>query len=65
MLIPLSQIRKVFDEIHQSSLSGGTTIWIFVSYDADSICSCIILSNILKNESILHKIVPIQGYAEL
>ena len=62
MLISLENISSVFDRIHDDSLGDGTTVWIFVSYDTDSICSSIIFSNILKSENILYKIIPISGW---
>jgi len=65
MLIPLSSIVKVFEDIHQNSLNFGTTVWILVSYDTDSICASIILTSILKSEGILYKIIPIRGYREI
>ena len=65
MLIQIGDISKVFEKIHKDSLGSGTTIWILVSYDTDSLCAVNILTKILKVESILYKIIPITGYTEM
>jgi len=44
MLIPLNEIRLVYEKITKKSLEGGTTVVIFCSYEVDSLCACHILS---------------------
>jgi len=65
MLIPLHEIRIVFEKISKKSLDGGTSVVILCSYDVDSLCATQILTGLLKNEGIIYKIIPVSGYSDL
>lgn len=39
MLIPLHEIRIIFEKISKKSLNGGTSVVILCSYDVDSLCA--------------------------
>jgi len=44
MLIPLHEIRIVFEKISKKSLDGGTSVVILCSYEIDSLCATQILT---------------------
>ena len=44
MLLPLSEIRLIFEKITKKSIEGGTTVVILCSYEVDSICAVYILT---------------------
>lgn len=44
MLLPLSEIRLIFEKITKKSIDGGTTVVILCSYEVDSLCSVYILT---------------------
>ena len=44
MLIPLHEIRIVFEKISKKSLDGGTSVVILCSYEVDSLCAVQILT---------------------
>ncbi|KAJ2634932.1 DNA replication initiation factor cdc45 [Coemansia sp. RSA 1286] len=45
--------------------SQGTSVLIFAATDGDSICALRILTDLLKRDSIGHKIVPVSNYREI
>ncbi|KAJ1534589.1 hypothetical protein HK096_003707 [Nowakowskiella sp. JEL0078] len=58
--------RDVYISIKGSALPpGSSTVLIFVANDLDALCSCKLLSSLLKSDSIAHEIVPISGFREL
>jgi len=65
MLIPLHEIRIVFEKISKKSLDGGTSVVIFCSYEVDSLCATRILTGLLKSEGIIYKVIPVSGYTNL
>ncbi|KAJ2782103.1 DNA replication initiation factor cdc45 [Coemansia javaensis] len=44
---------------------AGTSVVVFASADADSLCALRILTALLKRDAIGHKIVPVTSYAEV
>jgi hypothetical protein len=44
MLIPLADIKIIFDKLLKRSAGTGETVVILVSFDVDSLCAAIILS---------------------
>ncbi|KAI8323406.1 CDC45-like protein [Martensiomyces pterosporus] len=47
------------------STTGGTSVLIFVSMDADALCALRILIALLKRDTIGHKIIPVNNYADI
>ncbi len=60
MLIPLHEIRIIFDKIAKKSLDGGTSVVILCSYEVDSLCAV----QILTVDIIFWLKIKIVGFAE-
>ncbi|KAI8057935.1 CDC45 family [Syncephalis plumigaleata] len=60
-----TQLALAYDNIKRQALNGYCTVAIFVAPDADALCACRILVNLLTNDFISHKVVPVAGYTDL
>ncbi|KAJ1902554.1 DNA replication initiation factor cdc45, partial [Coemansia sp. IMI 209127] len=60
-----------YEEAYQKILAGAhqtnhtTTLLVFASIDADSICGLRILTSLLKRDSIGHKVIPVTNYQDI
>ncbi|KAJ2461621.1 DNA replication initiation factor cdc45, partial [Coemansia sp. RSA 2424] len=54
--------RRLLDGAAQTS---GTSVLIFASIDVDAICALRLLTTLLKRDSIGHKIIPVNNYADI
>ena len=62
MLIPLNNFKKVYENIINQALEAekeGTTIYIFISNDSDSLCALKMIKTLLKHNEALHTCIPI------
>ncbi|KTW30903.1 DNA replication initiation factor CDC45 [Pneumocystis jirovecii RU7] len=65
MFIRRSNYADAYSRIKVASLSGSCTVLIFVALDVDALCACKMLSTLMKQDFISHKIQPISGYQDL
>ncbi|KAJ2557606.1 DNA replication initiation factor cdc45 [Coemansia sp. RSA 1933] len=60
-----------YEEAYQRILAGAhhasstTTLLVFASIDADSICGLRILTSLLKRDSVGHKVIPVTNYQDI
>ncbi|KAJ2746858.1 DNA replication initiation factor cdc45 [Coemansia sp. BCRC 34301] len=48
-----------------ASHTSGTSVLIFASTDVDSVCALRLLTTLLKRDSVGHKIIPVNNYADI
>ena len=67
MLIEMADLEQMYLEIKASALEdgGGITVLILVAPDCDALCTCRILSSLLKSDRIQYKIKPVAGYSDI
>lgn len=65
MFLPRSLISTLYLNLQQTSHSLSPPVIILVALEPDALCSCQILTRLLKRDFIPHKIKPIAGYGDL
>ncbi|KAJ2394984.1 DNA replication initiation factor cdc45 [Coemansia sp. RSA 2559] len=66
--IPASRYEEAYQKIlagAQHQTNHTTTLLVFASIDADSICGLRILTSLLKRDSIGHKVIPVTNYQDI
>ncbi|KAJ3109527.1 hypothetical protein HDU97_005184 [Phlyctochytrium planicorne] len=64
--VPLTHLKEAYTRIKQvASTSGTTSIVVFVTADADSLCALKILLRLFKSDCISYLVVPVAGLDEL
>ncbi|KAJ1664239.1 DNA replication initiation factor cdc45 [Coemansia sp. RSA 1813] len=57
--------QRIVDGAHQSTSASSTTLLVFASIDADSICGLRILTSLFKRDAIGHKVIPVTNYQDI
>lgn len=65
MLWPHANLNEVYDNIKEQSLGGGCSVLIFVAMDCDALCSCQIITQLLRSDHIAYKIKPVNGAEDI
>ncbi|EAR84925.3 CDC45-like protein (macronuclear) [Tetrahymena thermophila SB210] len=65
MLIDQTSIIHCYEKIQKKAINGCVTVFIFVAFDADSLCSLKILTGLLKSDNIAYKVLPVTGFSQL
>ena len=65
MLWPPEEYHTAYNKIVKDALSGGTTILILVAPTPDSVCTCMILKRLFKQNSVSFQVKPVGGYDDL
>ncbi|KAK7734969.1 DNA replication initiation factor cdc45 [Cytospora paraplurivora] len=65
MYLPRSLISKLYLHLQSTCHSQSPQVLILVALEPDALCGCRILTRLLKNDYIPHKIQPVAGYADL
>ena len=68
MLIPLDNIKQVYQHLIEKAIesdSEGTSIYLLVSNDTDSLCAAKLLTSLLKKDHVLHTCVPVFSNSHL
>jgi cell division control protein 45 len=63
--ISKENFEKIYIKIRQDSIENNSSVLIFVSPSADSICAAKVLLTLLKIDNIAHQIIPISGWSDL
>ncbi|BFZ62440.1 DNA replication initiation factor cdc45 [Saitoella coloradoensis] len=56
---------NAYQKIKSVSISGSCPVLLFVSLDADALCACKMLSDMLKADYVPHEIHPVTGWDDL
>eukprot|EP00054_Salpingoeca_dolichothecata_P000149 m.279609 g.279609 ORF g.279609 m.279609 type:complete len:574 (-) comp102884_c0_seq1:13-1734(-) len=65
MWVHVDSFDTAYQQIKKNSLSGESTVLIFVAPDVDALCACNILTTNLKSDFVSYKIVPVESYDDL
>ncbi|ROW09565.1 hypothetical protein VMCG_02655 [Cytospora schulzeri] len=65
MYLPRSLISKLYLHLQSTCHSQSPQVLILVALEPDALCGCRILTRLLKNDYIPHKIQPVAGYGDL
>jgi len=66
MLIDEADLERLYLEIQSTALrDGGITVLILVAPDCDAICTCRMLTDLMRSDNIQYKIRPVSGYADI
>lgn len=67
VLIETRDVEKnMYQQIHENAVrAGGLTVLILVAPDCDALCSCHILTALLKGDRIQYKVKPVAGYSDI
>ncbi|PHH76012.1 hypothetical protein CDD80_1877 [Ophiocordyceps camponoti-rufipedis] len=65
MYLPRSLIAKLYVNLQNTRHPLSPPVLILVALEPDALCACRILTRLLKNDYIPHKIQPIAGYGDL
>ncbi|ORX82277.1 CDC45-like protein [Anaeromyces robustus] len=63
--ISKENFEKIYIKIRQDSIENNSSVLIFVSPSADSLCAAKVLLTLLKIDNITHQIIPISGWSDL
>ncbi|KAI3402161.1 hypothetical protein diail_90 [Diaporthe ilicicola] len=65
MYLPRSLISKLYLHLQSTCHPLSPPVLILVALEPDALCGCRILTRLLKNDYIPHKIQPVAGYGDL
>ncbi|KAG6091861.1 hypothetical protein E4U31_007121, partial [Claviceps sp. LM219 group G6] len=65
MYLPRSLISKLYTHLQSTRHTLSPPVLILVALEPDALCGCRILTRLLKNDYIPHKIQPVAGYSDL
>lgn len=65
MYLPRVLLSKLYLHLTSTRHATSPTVLILVALDPDALCACRILTRLLKNDYIPHKIQPVAGYGDL
>ncbi|KAF5615684.1 cell division control 45 [Fusarium sp. NRRL 25303] len=65
MYLPRQLISKLYVHLQQTRHPLSPPVLILVALEPDALCACRILTRLLKNDYIPHKIQPVAGYTDL
>lgn len=65
MYLPRSLLSKLYLHLTNTRHPLSPPVLIFVALEPDALCACRILTRLLKNDYIPHKIQPVSGYGDL
>lgn len=65
MYLPRALISKLYAHLQNTRHPLSPPVLILVALEPDSLCACRILTRLLKNDYIPHKIQPVSGYTDL
>ncbi|CAN8102127.1 unnamed protein product [Discula destructiva] len=65
MYLPRSLLSKLYLHLTSSRHPLSPPVLILVALEPDALCACRILTRLLKNDYIPHKIQPVSGYGDL
>ncbi|PFH60185.1 hypothetical protein XA68_11346 [Ophiocordyceps unilateralis] len=65
MYLPRSLISKLYANLQNTRHPLSPPVLVLVALEPDALCACRILTRLLKNDYIPHKIQPIAGYGDL
>ncbi|KAF4587284.1 CDC45-like protein [Ophiocordyceps camponoti-floridani] len=65
MYLPRSLIAKLYVNLQNTRHPLSPPVLVLVALEPDALCACRILTRLLKNDYIPHKIQPIAGYGDL
>ncbi|KAF3767735.1 CDC45-like protein [Cryphonectria parasitica EP155] len=65
MYLPRSLLSKLYQHLTSTRHPLSPPVLILVALEPDALCACRILTRLLKNDYIPHKIQPVAGYGDL
>jgi hypothetical protein len=56
---------RILAQHRRSPMTSASSVIVFVAPDVDALCASKMLADLLKQDDILHRIIPVSGIAEL
>ncbi|CAK9103521.1 Cell division control protein 45 homolog (Suppressor of nda4 protein) [Durusdinium trenchii] len=65
MLWPSGRLEEVYLNIREVALDGGCTVIIYVALDCDALCTCKIITSLLKTDNVSYKLKPVRWHEDI